>query len=1251
MRIRTGTSRKTIFIRAKKLLFFALVVAAATAVSGAFAFFTQADVKAESFNIAEMEGLQIRLDASTLDLDNGQAVSEWQNLAEPTLSGVVTAATQTDSSRKPVYSLNAKGLPAVRFYNTSYMRFSGTRGFYLKDMTVFAVLQANKTDGYNELFSRLSASPYDHNWFFNVESGFNFGWGARSVGGGVTYHQARVPFDTDVPVILNGVRTGGTGYSYINGWCESTFKGPLYADTGMIVNLGGTGNDSFDGYLSELIVFDRALTDDERINVENYLEEKWQIANDKDALLRSIKINGKEITGFYPTNFDYNYLTTVGVTANDVSATAFSSEDDIDISVAGDDVKITVRSAKTGKTEVYTVKIESLKYSYGEIRDLQLNEVTVNSGFWSKLIGQYSDYTINYIFDMFEYSHSFDNFDRVARGERQWLGNLSAHAGEILIPSGANRLIGKKTGAWDWGVEPWREGLIMGTIQAAGNFIIENSKRVETLPAAVRLKERLSSYVDRIYAAALTTTGTDYKGKVIDGFFSTYNLLKSNSVFDEASGGSIWNHDLYNFGCYVEAGVSWYKATGDTRLLYVATRFAEFVVDYMYGGNGYDVVPPHQIAEETLLDMYDLYKNNPQLVKEMEDTYSCVEGLSPNDKYYVLDIRYGKYLDICNDWIAKRGVSENRYGKTNYGVYAQDQCTHDEMGEALGHAVRANLWYSGIAAIGNYTGNFSFVNSAKTLWDNIVGTQLYVTGGTGASASLGEAYAGSYVLPQDGYCETCASAGMAYFADNMFSIFGSSEYADVMELELYNGILGSLSLHGDAFYYTNPLVSDNYVRPNWSGATPCCPPMFMKVFAYLPTYIYAKSSDTIFVNQYVASTAETNVNGVIARLIQGTDIPDGNKATFIIDSDGAFKLKLRMPSWASGYELLLNGAKVNAAVGGDGYIELDKKWKAGDKVEIIFDKEVKLLRQEKVKYNNGQVAVQYGPFIYCAESTDNVAGGGDLVKDVFFTINGDTQFTPVYDWTKFAFYPDGVSAERFPLTVLKGSVLADIDGATVNAKLTLVPFFARGNRNNGGMRVWFYESAKTVAFDGEPIDFEFNDSSKYTLYGGDGGARFTDYGILFSADKEYKLMLNDVSADDCEVTFGITFGSDSVLNSGVYLCASDPADAQDSISAVNVQIERSASASEYVVSVFGFDSHGGFLGKLAGSGSVGLSAGNIKIRCVVKEGELYVFIGNSKYPLIVYELGSDYRNGSIGIRSMCAGTRVTEFTVSVENDD
>lgn len=345
-----------------------------------------------------------------------------------------------------------------------------------------------------------------------------------------------------------------------------------------------------------------------------------------------------------------------------------------------------------------------------------------------------------------------------------------------------------------------------------------------------------------------------------------------------------------------------------------------------------------------------------------------------------------------------------------------------------------------MALIGNRQEEFSFVQAAYRIWNNIVDSQMYVTGGTGSTNDGDEAYGGSNQLPHNGYCETCASVGMAFFSQNMFNIFGEAKYADNVELEMYNGILGCLSLEGNSFYYTNPMISDDYTRPMFSNVTPCCVPMFLKYYSELPEIIYAKTDSILFVNQYISSSAQTKVGENAVTVVQDTDMPNGDNAVFSVKTAGSLTFKLRMPSWASDFTLKVNGNVVDATVGDDGYIDV---------------KEVIRLYQDYAESNQGMVSFQYGPFVYCAEEVDNtVSGLGNILADNAVSVATDAKIDVVYDDSTFELSLTG--GEKLAVGMNMLIIEAKVDGKDV--ELVMIPFYLRGNREPGEMDVWIKET-------------------------------------------------------------------------------------------------------------------------------------------------------------------------------------------------
>jgi DUF1680 family protein len=161
--------------------------------------------------------------------------------------------------------------------------------------------------------------------------------------------------------------------------------------------------------------------------------------------------------------------------------------------------------------------------------------------------------------------------------------------------------------------------------------------------------------------------------------------------------------------------------------------------------------------------------------------------------------------------------------------------------------------YTGAADVAAHTGDADYLKAMRTVWEDVVYRNMYVTGGIG-SAGSNEGFSQDYDLPNEqAYCETCASVGMVFWNQRMNSLTGHAEYIDVLEKSLYNGALDGLSLSGDRFFYGNPLASSGKnMRREWFG-TACCPANIARLIASLGNYIYGVKDNTIFVNLFVGS--------------------------------------------------------------------------------------------------------------------------------------------------------------------------------------------------------------------------------------------------------------------------------------------------------------------------------------------------------------------------------------------------------------
>ena len=149
--------------------------------------------------------------------------------------------------------------------------------------------------------------------------------------------------------------------------------------------------------------------------------------------------------------------------------------------------------------------------------------------------------------------------------------------------------------------EPWFDGLIYESIRGIADYLVMYPDK--------ELETRIDRYIDRIEAAQMTEP---------TGYLETYTLLKEPEHRWGDNGGFLrWQHDVYNAGMMIEAAVHYYKATGKTKLLEVATRYTNYMADYMGPAPKKNIVPSHSGPEEAIIKLYWLFKEQPELKKQL----------------------------------------------------------------------------------------------------------------------------------------------------------------------------------------------------------------------------------------------------------------------------------------------------------------------------------------------------------------------------------------------------------------------------------------------------------------------------------------------------------------------------------------------------------------------------------------------------------------------------------------------------------
>jgi DUF1680 family protein len=569
---------------------------------------------------------------------------------------------------------------------------------------------------------------------------------------------------------------------------------------------------------------------------------------------------------------------------------------------------------------------------------------------------------------------------------------------------------------------PWYDGLICEMIRGSADFLAARRDAA--------LEQCLDGYIERIEAA---------QAKDLEGYLNTYTQMERPTQRWGLNGGDDnWQHDVYNAGAMVEAAVHYYRATGKAQLLQAATRLANHMADVMGPPPKKNVVPGHSLGEEALVKLYLLFREQPQLKSQMP-----------------VPVDEPRYLELAEFWIENRGQHE---GRKSYGPYGQDHQPVLQQETIEGHAVRATLLCAGLVAAAQVNGREDYLAAARRLWDNMVLRRMYVIGGLGAVAGH-EGFGPDYVLPNNGYLETCAAIGAGFFHHNMNLALADARYADELERALFNGILSGVSLKGDTYFYENPLEAGrNRKRWAWHGC-PCCPPMFLKIMGALPGYIYAQDSNGLFVNQYIGSRASGTVNGTRVLLKQTTRYPWDGEVRLSVEPEreAEFTVCLRLPGWCGEPQLQLNRKPLATFEKARGYTRLQRKWQHGDVVELSLPMPVQRIKSHpKVEANLGRVALQRGPLVYCLEAVDN----GGHVRNL--VISPQARLTVQHR----ADVLGGVTVIKGPALALHRVnwldtlylPLASLPGVT-NVEFTAIPYFANANRQPGDMMVWMADTA------------------------------------------------------------------------------------------------------------------------------------------------------------------------------------------------
>ncbi len=431
------------------------------------------------------------------------------------------------------------------------------------------------------------------------------------------------------------------------------------------------------------------------------------------------------------------------------------------------------------------------------------------------------------------------------------------------------------------------------------------------------------------------------------------------------------NFETYNLGHLMTAGIIHKRATGKTTLFNCGKKAADFLYNFLT--NDAAELSRNAICPSHYMGAAEMYRET-------------------GDK---------KYLTLTQGLIAIRD------SVTNGEDHNQDRHKFRDQYEAMGHAVRANYLYAGVADLYAETGEAQLMKNLSAIWNDIIHHKIYIMGGCGALydgvspdgttynqpsiQQIHQAYGRQFQLPQEyAHNEICAQIGMMLFSWRMFQTTCDPQYIDNIENELYNGILSGISLDGKDYFYTEALRRTKeypYVlrwpkhRQRYISCF-CCPPNTLRTLCQAQEYAYTINKDTLWVNLYGQNSLKTKD----LEVEQTTNYPWDGKITLTIKKAKNLKsIRMHIPGWSTDMQLKLNGQPILAED-----LRQPRKWKKGDTIELTLPMKARLVEANPlVEEAKNQIAVVRGPIVYCLEGQD--IEGGHRINDI--AIPADIQFT------------------------------------------------------------------------------------------------------------------------------------------------------------------------------------------------------------------------------------------------------------------
>ncbi len=399
---------------------------------------------------------------------------------------------------------------------------------------------------------------------------------------------------------------------------------------------------------------------------------------------------------------------------------------------------------------------------------------------------------------------------------------------------------------------------------------------------------------------------------------------------------------------------------------------------YIYAGNTQALDILSHLSDWYITWTEKAAETNPHAVYAGEEAgmlevWAQLYQLTKDEKYLTLAKRYA-------DAGLFRKLKEGKDSLTNCPANASIPFTH------------------GAAKMYEITGDSDWLEVIKLFWKAAVTDRgMFSTTGMNAGEFWVPPHMQGHFLGSSDQ-EFCTVYNMVRTASYLLKYTGEARYADYIERALYNGFLAQQNAQTGMPAYFLPLGAGS--RKKWGTKTRdfwCCHGTMVQAQTLYPELVWFTDGDKITAAQYIPSEFTAEMNGANVTVSQTTGMKYYNDQAFFDEKDDGqmsrwllkfsvkcdkpvrFTLSLRVPEWAKGVELEVNGKNTAAPVK-DGWLDITSDWQ-NDSVQVFFPSE---LRAETLPDMPELMSVVDGPIVLAGiTGSDCGITGADKLNEQF----------------------------------------------------------------------------------------------------------------------------------------------------------------------------------------------------------------------------------------------------------------------------